>query len=595
VSLAENAPPSSVLIISQSEARGPFSTELLSVFRSTIKTNTDSFVATYVEGLDLARFSGTAHDDTLRQYLKNKYRTKQISVVVAFGSAALAYALRSKAELWPDVPVVFALVDESTFRRLDPPRDFTGTVMRYSLADAMSVAQITVPGLKRVALVGNAWENQTLFNHWKNELPAQAASVELIDLMGLPLRQLRQRIAALPDDTAILYTSISVDGEYPINPPADAFGFVAEAANRPIVASSETSIGRGAIGGFVLSPSAAGESAARLVVRVLNGENPKNIPVTAANVVRPVFDWRQMQRWNVSESSLPSGSEIRFRDPTLWAQYRKPVIMFCAALLLQAILISWLIYEHRRRHLAEVQGHNSISELMQLNRIATAGELSASIAHEINQPLTGISTKASAALKWLRTDRPDLQRLQVTLEQIVEGSHRAADIIKGLRAMFKKDTQVGLVDINHAILAVLELVRIEFKKSDIDVKTKLTRLPAVTGDEVQLQQVVLNLIMNAVDAMQAVTHRILRVTSALTETGAVHVSIEDTGTGIDPANIDRVFSPLYTTKPSGMGMGLSICQTIIENHGGRLWVEAAAERGSIFRFELPTALSKGRH
>jgi C4-dicarboxylate-specific signal transduction histidine kinase len=296
-----------------------------------------------------------------------------------------------------------------------------------------------------------------------------------------------------------------------------------------------------------------------------------------------------MKRWGVSESSLPAGSEIRFRDPTAWDQYRVQILAIGAALLVQTALISWLIFEHRRRHLAEIQSRNAMTELTYMNRLASAGQLSASIAHEVNQPLTGITTRASAALRWLRADPPNLEKVGAALEQIVAAGYRASEIITSVRAMFRKDTSERLpVDINAMILTVLAIVRIDLQKNNVELQTQLDeRVPVVEGDKVQLQQVVLNLVMNAIEAMQSVHYRALKVKSEQSKPEMVHVSIEDTGTGIDPSNLNRVFSPLFTTKESGMGMGLSICHSIIESHNGRIWVSTGVTGGSIFQFELP--------
>jgi signal transduction histidine kinase len=216
-----------------------------------------------------------------------------------------------------------------------------------------------------------------------------------------------------------------------------------------------------------------------------------------------------------------------------------------------------------------------MSDLMHMNRIATAGELSGSIAHEVNQPLMAISAHAGAALNWLGSKTPNLDEMRSALTAIGNETQRAGRIVHDLRAMFRKDTQESAqVDINKVILAVLDLMRIELQKNRIEVVTELSdRLPPANGREVQLQQVVFNLVMNAKEAMQAVpVARELRVKSELNDAGQIQVSVEDSGTGISSSDMQRVFNPAFTTKASGMGMGLSICRTIIEAHGGRIWV-----------------------
>ena len=235
-----------------------------------------------------------------------------------------------------------------------------------------------------------------------------------------------------------------------------------------------------------------------------------------------------------------------------------------------------------------------MAELAYMNRRAAAGELSASIAHEVNQPLTGITTRGSAALRWLATDPPDINKARDALTQLVEAGHRASDIVMSIRAMFRKETnERSAIDINYLILTTLAIVRVDLQKKGVEVQTQLDdRLPFVVGDKVQLQQVILNLVMNAIEAMESIHYRALNVKSEQSKPDLVHISIEDTGTGIDPSNLKQVFSPLFTTKERGMGMGLSICRSIIENHDGRIWVSPGLDRGSIFQFELPAAPAK---
>jgi C4-dicarboxylate-specific signal transduction histidine kinase len=224
-----------------------------------------------------------------------------------------------------------------------------------------------------------------------------------------------------------------------------------------------------------------------------------------------------------------------------------------------------------------------------MNRLAAAGELSASIAHEVNQPLTGIVTKANAALRWLSSKTPDVDKARAALSQIVSAGHRASDIIAGVRAMFERDSRERIpVNINKLVSTVVRIVRVDLKRHDIELQTEFSEQPTdVVGNAVQLQQVILNLVMNAIESMYSAQRRVLRVKTELTKSNLVHVSIEDTGTGIDPAHLDRIFKPLFSTKAHGMGMGLSICRSIIEGHDGRIWVSPGLNGGSRFQFELP--------
>jgi signal transduction histidine kinase len=220
--------------------------------------------------------------------------------------------------------------------------------------------------------------------------------------------------------------------------------------------------------------------------------------------------------------------------------------------------------------------------------------LASLVAREVRQPLSAILANAQAALRWL--EKANVEEVREGLNGIVSDGHRASDIIKNLRAIFKNDVQEKApVDINKLVLSVLEPVRIDLQNQKIELKTQLDdRIPEVLGNQVQLQQVILNLVMNAIESMSSLQTRVLRIKTKLGQSNTVHVSIKDTGAGIKQSDIARLFQPMFTTKTRGMGMGLSICQSIIENHDGRIWAFPGVNGGSIFHFELPTLAVRTR-
>ena len=246
--------------------------------------------------------------------------------------------------------------------------------------------------------------------------------------------------------------------------------------------------------------------------------------------------------------------------------------------------------EHAEKALQQAQ-----AELARVARLTTMGELAASIAHEINQPLTGVVANGDAGLRWLNRDKPDLDEARNALSCIVSDGTRAGEVIRGLRALAKKSgPELVQLDINDAVREVQALTRSELQRHGVTLHTDLSADDRpVFGDRVQLQQVLLNLIMNGIEAMRAVTERpkTLAITSEPVEPSGVLVAVEDTGTGLDPATADRIFDPFFTTKSDGLGMGLSICRSIIDAHGGRLWVSPGVLYGTVFRFTVPGVLS----
>ena len=241
----------------------------------------------------------------------------------------------------------------------------------------------------------------------------------------------------------------------------------------------------------------------------------------------------------------------------------------------------------RERQYREMQ-----SELAHANRITTMGQLTASIVHEVKQPITATATNAEAALRWLDRQPPNLEEARQMLADIVKDSHRAGDVIDRMRDLIKKaPPRMDRVEINGAIREVIELTYSEAVKNGVSVQTQFAEsLPLIQGDRVQLQQVMLNLIINAIQAMSGLAAgvRELRITTENTESEGVRVGVRDTGPGLSPESLSRLFEPFYTTKPEGMGMGmgLSICRSIIEAHGGRLWAIPCEPQGALFQFTI---------
>ena len=231
------------------------------------------------------------------------------------------------------------------------------------------------------------------------------------------------------------------------------------------------------------------------------------------------------------------------------------------------------------------------TQLAHVNRVATMGELSASIAHEVTQPIAATVTNARAALRFLNAQPPNLEEARQALGATVKEGNRTTDVIDGIRALIKKaPPRNDALEINGAILEVIALTRGEILKNGVSVQTQLAEgLPLIRGDRVQLQQVILNLIINAVEAMSAVSEgaRELLISTGKDASGGVLVTVRDSGPGLNPESFAHLFDAFYTTKPGGMGMGLSICRSIVEAHGGRIWASLAADQGTAVQCILP--------
>ena len=257
-------------------------------------------------------------------------------------------------------------------------------------------------------------------------------------------------------------------------------------------------------------------------------------------------------------------------------------------------ILKWYgtIVDFHDRRRAEEDLRNTQAELAHVNRVMTMGELAASIAHEVNQPLASIIASGDTCAAWLANEPPNLERARTAIGRVIQAANQASEIVQRIRALFKKTTASTVsVDVNAVIEDTISLLRHEMQRHNISWRTELdSGVPPVPADRVQLQQVILNLVMNAIESTASVDAgpKRLLIQSALSSADEIRVSVEDTGPGLDRTLGDRLFAPFFTTKPQGIGMGLPISRSIIEAHGGRLWAENHEPRGAVFHFALPT-------
>jgi signal transduction histidine kinase len=411
----------------------------------------------------------------------------------------------------------------------------------------------------------------------------------------LPFADILKDAATLPPRNVILWHLMNVDAAGVSHEENESLNALASVASAPIFSYDGSFFEGALVGGPMFSVTESSAVTANVANRILSGERAGDIKTQPVEFAAPRFDWRQMQRWGISERSLPPGSIIDFRSPSLWQVYRAQIALVAAIILLQGGLISGLLWERKRRYRAEADARQRMAELAHVNRFSTAGELTASIAHEINQPLGAILTNAETADTILKSQSPDIAALPVIVElrdivkDILHDDQRAGEIIRRMRSLLKKAPfEVRNIDLNDVVRETVEFV------SSIAVGRKVELVSVITpnvlrilGDRIQLQQVILNLVVNGIDAMKDTLseNRVIRIRT-LSVGKFAELSVSDCGPGIPEDKIKEVFEPFFTSKAEGMGMGLSIARTIVEVHNGRIWAENEPG-GASFRIRLP--------
>jgi len=386
---------------------------------------------------------------------------------------------------------------------------------------------------------------------------------------------------------------MSVDAAGVVHDGESALHRLRAVANAPIFCFDESFFGRDVVGGPMHSIPELGHKAADAAVRILGGERPADIKIEPIVAAAPRYDWRELQRWGISESNLPQGSEVLFREPGVWERYRWQMALVAAVILIQAGLISGLLHERRARRVAEVESRQRLAELAHVNRYSAVGELTASIAHELNQPLGSILTNTETAELMLNGTSPDLQEIREILADIRRDDQRASEVIRRLRSVLKKAPfEVRDIELKETVREVMGFV------ADVaagrDIQLSFYAPPEadlhVMGDPIQLQQVVLNLILNALDAISEVQTGKREVSVIMARSGNfAEIRVGDTGPGIAVADLKTIFDPFFTTKPEGMGMGLAIVRTIVEAHHGTISADNQPFGGALFTVRLPLA------
>jgi signal transduction histidine kinase len=537
----------------------------------------------------------------LRDFYRQKYAGKKIDLMIGVMAPSLDFLEKHGEEISPGTPIVFCGIDRRELTGRNLPPNTTGVLVKREFKPTLETALRLHPETRQVFFIaGTSPFNRYWRDQAQRELNEFESRVKITYMDDLPMESLQTEVSQLPPDSIILFLHLFRDGAGKTFNPNESLALIAQKANVPVYVFFDQYVGGGAVGGFVYSVEAHGSKAAEIATRILKGEKPSDIPITEVSANVNMFDARQLRRWNISEVQLPADAVVRFREASFWEQYRWHVMVAIAIILAQAMLILALLFQHRRRNLAELAREQAQAEVQQkraelahVSRVAVLGELTATLAHEVNQPLTAILSNSSAAMRFLDSPKPNLSEVRGALGDISEDSKRAGEIVRRLRDMLKRDTP-GLtsVDLNHVVRSVERIVRGDAILHGVTVELDLSPgVVPITGDTVQLQQVLLNLMVNAFAAMSKpqVDARRLIVRTHSIDGSHVMVQVQDTGTGIPPEKFESIFDPFITTKPEGLGMGLSICRSIIERHGGKVSAANNADRGATFSISLPVA------
>lgn len=569
-------------------------------FQSALQTAPEGSIEYYPEYLEANRFPGENQPQVLRDYLKQKYADRPIDVVVAQSEVSLDFLVKYKDDLFPHVPIVFYSATRPKPETLAGRANVTGVIVFGGFKKTIDTALKIHPETEQLFVVsGNLEHDKRFENTARNELKGFEGRIKIHYLTDLSPAALRTMTGSLPDGSLILHVWQQVlDEQGKLLESADVLSMISQTTSAPIYGMSSPLIGRGLIGGYVYTPEAGAARVAEMVRQIAGGQPARAIPIESVHTI-PMFDWRQLQRWQIAENKLPPGSIIQFKEPTLWQQYKWRILGVLALLLLETALITFLLIERRRRRRAKEALDRLNAELETRIEARTAAlnaksrELEAfaySVAHDLKAPLRGIDGYSRILLEDYveKLDASGRTFLQ-TIRNSTDEMNQMIDDLLAYSRLERRELKTDRVELAPIVKALIEEKRRDTTARPIDFVVDVNG-GTVLADASGLGQSLRNYLDNAIKFTSRSAQPRIEVSSKERKDYCV-LSVRDNGIGFDMKYHDQIFDIFQrlnvTEEYPGTGIGLAIVRKAMERMGGRAWAESKPGEGATFFLEIP--------
>jgi signal transduction histidine kinase len=581
-----------VLFLSGDRADMPAMREVEQALREAFHASSDPKIELFPEYLDFARFPVDQHHENAVRYLQARYGSRKIDLIVAATGFGLEFILSHRQELFPGVPIVFCATDERNVLRAQLPSDVTGIAGHFDIERTVRLIFALQPNVPEIICVGgtSAFDRE-LEEDARKVLENLGPKTRVRWMTNKSLEKTKAELARARRSSAVFYISMLTDATGRSMTATDAARDLCRVSKAPIYGFTKHFLEAGTVGGALFDFAMNGQKAADLSLKVLRGHW---VPIGSSELEMKnplVISWTALKKWHLPESNVPAEAIITNKTPTLWETHRILILATAFIVALQTALISGFIVERLWRQRAEEEARKRREEVTRLSRISLLGEMTASIAHEVNQPLSGISSNVNAARRFIDRGQVDPVQLREILVDIGADARRASSVIQHIRNSIKKGAALReRIDLNDIARHVAHTLEADARLRSCELILSLANdLPPIKGDPLEIEQVLINLVNNAFDAMRQTPpeRRKVDIVTEKNGDGTVQVSVRDYGPGISGDARSRLFEQFYTTKEEGLGMGLAIVRSIIESHGGKISTENIDSGGAQFCFVLP--------
>lgn len=581
-----------ILAIVESDSRLPFTQSLMRAIEAGLGPEVTQQGEFFVEYLDLLQFGRPDERALMRDFLAARYGGTDLTAITVIGPNALDFLRENRDAIAPGVPTVYGALGAEALEQVlggEVEPAMSGVTNAFDILAALDLALAVQRDASEIVVVAGS---APFDRQWR------ATATDLLGdrFAGLPVRFIPEgtaeamlaEAANLDPRAVVLYLSLILDADGNRFIPSQFARSLAVASPAPVWTIYDTILGTGVVGGYVEDLETTGQAIAVMLLSALDGA-PLPPPTEIAGA--PAVDWRAMRRHGLDLRLLPAGTRILHYEPTLWERYRLPILVVATIIAAQSVTIAALVVQRRRLVRSQETLASERAQLIHVSRALRVGQLSAALAHEINQPLAAIQANADAGARLAFRTPPDREEIAAIFGDIAGDVGRAAGIIANLRRlMIKGETSFETVDLNEIVTATLALAANELDARGARVHSDLSpgRLE-VHGNGPQLQQIVLNLAFNAAEAMADLPEadRIVRVSTARRPDGTSTLAVADAGPGVPANRRAEIFRPFVTSKSTGLGVGLAICRNIAEAHGGSLEFTAPETPGARIMLTLP--------